>query len=439
VAKGIALRGSAPGDIIVLGKLPTLDMVVALWGCSIGGYVAFPLNTRYPVHELLRLLDDIEPSLCISLEPFGHFSTVLFKDLLTQGRASSGEISELFNQELAATLLMTSGSAGKAKIVQHSHVNHISSANGSNKNIPLNRSSRWMLALPLYHIGGLAVLYRSAMAGGAVIIPAESALILESIRTEKVTHASFVATQFTRSLEAPNASAILAGLEAILLGGSEIPIPVIEKALNHKLPIHLSYGSTEMASQITTTSLGQINPAAINSGALLADRDLIISHEGEILVRGATLAQGYLRGKSLFEIRDAEGWFHTGDVGYMNVQGLLTVTGRMDNQFISGGENIQPEHIESTLCKMDGISQALVLPRYDREFGARPVAYIQLENRNIAAKDIGSFLRKSLPGYMIPVAIFRIPDEFVGRGLKISRHELSEYLSAENKHLQTVE
>mgnify|MGYP002632506112 CR=1 FL=1 len=412
--------------------------MLTLWGCSVGGYIAFPLNTRYPLSELGHILDAIKPGLCISVQKLGAQPTISFPELLKKGLSGTFKKPALYNPEAAVTLLMTSGSSGTRKIVQHSHLNHIRSALGSNKNIPLKPSSRWLLALPLYHIGGLAILYRSVLAGAAVIVPEENHKLVETISAKKVTHVSFVSTQFKRALETQNALDILSGLKAILLGGSEIPGNLIEKALKAKLPIHLSYGSTEMASQITTTRANQIDPASINAGSLLEDRDLLISHEGEILVRGATLAQGYLAGNSLVEIRDREGWFHTGDVGYIDVQGSLTVTGRMDNQFISGGENIQPEHIESALCKIEGISHAIVLSSTDLEFGARPVAYIQLENPNLTAKDIGLFLRRSLPGYMIPVVFFLIPDAFIGRSLKISRYELSEYVSAENNHLQTV-
>ena len=439
LANGMAARGLLPGDIIVLGNLPSLEKIVALWGCSLGGYKAFPLNIRYPQRKLIQLLDELNPNLCISTQDLGNHPTAIFSDLISAETSRAAPIASIFDSELAATLLMTSGSAGIAKIVQHSHLNHIRSALGSNHNIPLNSSSRWFLALPLYHIGGLAILYRSVLAGAAVIIPNDDATLVESIQSHQVTHVSLVATQFKRALETTNAANILRRLDAILLGGSEIPNSLIAKAITEKLPIFLSYGSTEMASQITTTRPNKINPASVNSGLLLNDRDLIISHEGEILVKGSTLAQGYLVGKSVIDFRDSEGWFHTGDVGYMDVQGSLTVTGRMDNQFVSGGENIQPEHIESTLCRLAGIFHALVLPKPDLEFGARPVAYIQLEKQRLTALEIGSFLRKSLPGYMIPVAFFQIPGELLDKGLKISRHELAEYISHENNHLQTVE
>jgi O-succinylbenzoic acid--CoA ligase len=156
-------------------------------------------------------------------------------------------------------------------------------------------------------------------------------------------------------------------------------------------------------------------------------------------VKGDTLAQGYLDGNDLINLRDKEGWFHTGDVGYVDPQGALTVTGRMDNQFVSGGENIQPEHIENILNKIPDIAQAIVLPQSDDEFGKRPVAFLQLINTNISLEELEKNLRKSLPGYMIPIAFYRLPEHLTTDLIKISRHEISKYVLDPNNHLHPLE
>ena len=193
-----------------------------------------------------------------------------------------------------------------------------------------------------------------------------------------------------------------------------------------------------MASQITTTSGENRDAALQNSGRLLTGRDLIISQEGEILVKGDTLAQGYLQHSKLVDLRDENGWFHTGDVGYTNVAGELTVTGRMDNQFISGGENVQPEHIERLLCQIPGILTAIVIPQHDEEFGARPVAFLEIMEDAPGGKEIIQQLRGHLPGYMLPVAYYAFPDVLIENSFKISRTELTKLLQTENKHLHPL-
>lgn len=438
IISGLRGRGLQSGDLVILDKLSSEEMIFMLWACSLGGFIAFPLNTRFPESTLIALIQDINSQLIVSQRKLIPELSVTYSDLqMTGSKIPSAEQNE-FDLDAATTLLMTSGSAGSSKIVQHSHRNHLSSALGSNLNIPLEPDDRWLLTLPIYHVGGLSLLFRVALSGATVVVPDLQDSLLECISDQRITHVSLVATQFKRMLDDPRAIEILGGMKAILLGGSAFPTSLIKSALENDLPILSSYGSTEMASQITTTTAVNRSAALTNSGKLLEGRDLIISHEGEILVKGDTLAQGYLYGANLTDLRDAKGWFHTGDVGYLNVHGELTVTGRMDNQFISGGENIQPEHIETILMTIRGISQALVLPQSDPEFGTRPVAYVQMDASTFWVEEIVNQLRSSLPGFMIPVAFFHLPQELIADRMKISRHELSEYLHDTNKHLHSL-
>jgi o-succinylbenzoate---CoA ligase len=147
----------------------------------------------------------------------------------------------------------------------------------------------------------------------------------------------------------------------------------------------------------------------------------MVDERGEILVRGRTLFAGYIEAGRL--VRPLEGgWFRTGDLGEIDEGGSLRVLGRRDNMFISGGENIQPETIERALLRLPGISQAVVVPIGDPEFGRRPVAFVQAES----LPDPGlcrDALRVYLPGYMIPVSIHPLPSAS-SQGLKPSRSEL---------------
>ncbi len=439
ISNGLLGVGTKTGDLVVLDDLSPEEMILTTWACSLGGFVAFPLNTRFPKSILTTMLKSANPRLIVSHRRLIPELSTTYHDLLrNQSESVSIELSE-FDLGAAATMLMTSGSASSSKIVQHSLNNHISNALGSNLNIPLKPGDRWLLTLPVYHVGGLSILFRAVLSGATLVLPDSHDSLLQCISHQQITHISLVATQLQRLLENPRAAKILKGMKAILLGGSAFPETLLKMALENGLPIHTSYGSTEMASQITTTPTADRSAVLSNSGKLLESHDLIISHEGEILVKGDALAQGYFEGSHLTDLRDTEGWFHSGDVGYVDVHGALTVTGRMDNQFISGGENIQPEHIESALTAIAGISQALVLPQTDSEFGARPVAYIQTDQHIPRADEIVSQLRSSLPGYMIPVAFFHLPQELIADRMKISRHELSEYLFDPNKHLHSLE
>jgi O-succinylbenzoic acid--CoA ligase len=163
------------------------------------------------------------------------------------------------------------------------------------------------------------------------------------------------------------------------------------------LPIFTSYGMTEMSSIIT---LGTTMPPY---------RNLKIEKDGEIWVGGKTLCQGYWDPvmKTVAKA-DQEGWFPTKDLGRWSEGGQLEILGRKDRQFISGGENIQPEEIERALCSLPGIRQASVLPIPDEEFGQKPAVFIEDEN-NRSLAIVRENLEGILPRFMHPVRIFPYP------------------------------
>ncbi|HVP07704.1 MAG TPA: hypothetical protein VMS71_07675, partial [Candidatus Acidoferrum sp.] len=151
---------------------------------------------------------------------------------------------------------------------------------------------------------------------------------------------------------------------------------------------------------------------------------LRISSEGEILVAGETLFSGYIDGDQTVTPVDGEGWFHTGDNGHRDDAGYLVVTGRRDNMFISGGENIQPEEIESVLHSLEKVTDAIVVPVPDREYGHRPIAFLQKSTgKDIDSEELKRELRKRLPSFKIPDKFYPWPSGIASTGIKLSRTE----------------
>lgn len=404
----VAIWGSNSSDYLLL--------LSALW---LRSQTAFPLNTRLPVNQLNNLLNRAECDLLISLEespPDFAAETILLSEL-------PADISGTNNySDHPATHLATSGSSGTPKIAVHSLDNHYYSALGSNTNIPLQPGDRWLLSLPLYHVGGIAIWMRCLLAGASVYVPGEKEKLVDILLKQHVTHLSLVSTQLQRLLEEPSVIPKLRQLKAILLGGSAIPQPLLQRCTDEQLPVHTSYGSTEMSSQITTTGVGE---NVLTSGKLLQHRELRIAEDGEILVGGKTLFSGYLEDGEVEPAVDTDGWFHTRDSGYLDADGNLIVTGRMDHMFISGGENIQPAEIEKALESLPEIIRAIVVAVDDREFGKRPVAFIQLKPNSELNEDlIKENLRNTLAGYKIPKSILPLPTEILATGLKPDRNRL---------------
>ncbi|NNE70578.1 MAG: AMP-binding protein, partial [Rhodothermales bacterium] len=198
----------------------------------------------------------------------------------------------------------------------------------------------------------------------------------------------------------------------VLLGGSAIPKPLAKSAADLEWPVVLSYGMTETGSLVTATRPGAVD----SSGTVLPGRKLRIAENGEIQVGGDVLFEGYLDGPS------AGIWHATGDLGRLDEQGRLHVEARLDNMFVSGGENIHPEAVERALLELPGVESAMVVGVPDPEFGTRPVAFIRGE---VSATDLEAGLREQLPAFMVPVAFLPLPAPGQGR-IKPSRSTLME-------------
>jgi o-succinylbenzoate---CoA ligase len=427
-AKRLKDAGCAEGERIALLLPNDWRYALTIMALLRVGAIACPLNSRTPSQGLKTLLDRIACQKVIaSAQPmnrelFGH-RQLLDPGELIDSAGAQHNIPALAEVDLGrpATIIFTSGSLGVPKAVLHSYGNHYYNAKGSNKNIPLRPGDRWLLALPLYHVGGLSILFRCFLSGATVVIPEKDEELQESLGRYEVTHLSAVPTQLYRLLREDNDKKSPRKLRAVLLGGAAVPRNLIEKGLAVGLPLYTSYGLTEMASQVTTTSADTPNFKRFTSGKALSYREVRLSATGEILVKGETLFKGYLEGGELELPADRDGWFATSDLGELDAEGYLTVTGRKDNMFISGGENIQPEEIERVLCEHWAVAQAVVVPVPDLEFGSRPVAFVQTNTGKVRSKELAAFLEDKLARYKIPIAFFDWPETAGSEGMKVSR------------------
>jgi O-succinylbenzoic acid--CoA ligase len=376
--------------------LSQVDTVIQIFAALRQGIPVAPLNLRLPA--VVREQQDIW------LEEAGGVLPV-------SGPVPSG----WWHPEQTATVLFTSGSTGDQKAVVHQLKHHLAAAAASNAQAALSPSDRWLCVLPLYHVGGLAILFRCLLAGAAVCFPESNQAISQAIQTLHPSHLSLVPTQLYRWLEEKEFSG--SGIKRVLMGGAPLSESLRERARSAGLPIAVSYGMTETASQVTATPPGE---PAVGSGRCLDHAECRITTDGEIMIKAASTAAGVMHPEGLRPITDAQGWLHTRDAGRIE-HGVLVVEGRMDSRFISGGENIQPEVVEQALLNLSGISEAVVVPKEDPEFGQRPVAWVDVEVTQDAVTMWNDGLRAHLPGYMIPVAYRRLPE---GSGLKRSRAEL---------------
>ncbi|MCE9616470.1 MAG: o-succinylbenzoate--CoA ligase [Lentisphaerae bacterium] len=419
-------RGVGAGARVALNITADRRGLVLLLAVMRTGAAACLLNRRNPPARLAAQVAQIQPVGLVADEPAsGAWPSgmwVCAPEALLAAPATAGTDAAplTMSADAPVTVIFTSGSTATPKAALHSLGNHLASAAASNRLHGLTAADRWLLSLPLYHVGGLAIVFRCLLAGATIAIPERDEDLAAALVRLSITQLSMVPTQLARLVERPGARPP-PSLACLLLGGAPAPDALVQAALAQGWPVRKTYGLTEMSSQVTAVTPGASAAQALSAGRPLDGVDLRLRADGEILVRGAGRFLGYWENGRPVPPVDAEGWLATGDLGRLDASGYLTVTGRKDNLFISGGENIQPEEIEAALQALPHVAQAMVVPVADAVFGQRPVACVRLHRGPLDGAALAQALAADLPRYKIPVAFFGWPPELESGDLKASR------------------
>lgn len=402
VSASLSAQGLARGEVLTCVGKNSLDLLLAYLACmEIGAVCALTMpQTQVELENKLTSLYMTGSERKVWVEPPNLMLSSL--STMTIARADLADYPAGYQADNLASIVFTSGSTGTPKAVAHTSAQHLASASGLLEKFTFKQSDSWLLSLPMYHVSGLAIIYRWLHAGATLKVG--SGLLQEDIR--HVTHASLVATQLQRLLD----SNTPLELTRVLLGGSHIPVSLSHKAEQQGIETWLGYGMTEAASTVTAKRVD----SDYTAGKVLPKRRVKL--EGQrIYIGGETLASGYYQQGSLEPIvQDA--WFDSKDLGEW-ANGELKIIGRADNLFISGGENIHCEEIEAVLNQLPEVIQSIVVPVEDEEFGHRPVAVIQSHQR-LDIECIEQRLGQSLTRFKWPVATMSCRSFFVSRGSK---------------------
>jgi len=262
----------------------------------------------------------------------------------------------------------------------------------------------------MFHISGYATVMRTLLAGATLQICDEKVNV-NYLKQAKTTHLSLVSSQLRQLLNEQQFKETELSIKHLLLGGSTFPKELLQASTERGFTYHLSYGSTEMASQIaTSTNNEQLQ--------LLPYRRLKIINN-EIQLTGKTRFVGYFNGDSRSHFIDKDSYFSSSDLGQLSGN-IVTIIGRKDRQFISGGENIQPEEIERVLLTFPAVAQAYVLPLDDATFGQRPIAFIKWQQSE-QPEQLADFLKDKLIRFKQPVHYFLLPEQ---KGIKVNPKQL---------------
>nr|WP_321463483.1 o-succinylbenzoate--CoA ligase [uncultured Vibrio sp.] len=418
-------QGVASGDVVTLvGKNQTETVLFYLAAQHIGAIAA--LTMPQPFGVLNSKLDTLyKPEqtryVWFAENGFSAYSkpeqTTLSCNLLTcpkeTTRKSNATQESGYRHGNVASIIFTSGSTGIPKAVVHTQRQHFASADGLLNEFKFTEQDTWLLSLPLYHVSGLAIIYRWLFAGAKLKVG--SGHLAKDILG--ASHASLVPTQLKRLLD----DKVTLSLSHVLLGGSHVDHELAQRAAAKGIETWLGYGMTEAASTVTAKQIDKTS----NAGHVLKNRDIKLV-DSCIFIGGQTLASGYFFQGNITPLVDESGWFDSKDLGEW--QGNeLKIIGRADNQFISGGENIHCEEIEAVLNQIETVVQSIVVPVEDAEFGHRPVAVIQT-NELMSREYYEHFLQTKLEKFKWPIAYYSMPKMVLEGGIKVSRKSVQEWV-----------
>jgi O-succinylbenzoic acid--CoA ligase len=405
----------------------SLAFVAAIFAVQRLKAVLVPLNVRLTEANWTRQLKAAEVTLLLSDEKHLTFaqswngkSRVLTEELTTLDQATSA-IPPLEVDDLAS-ILFTSGSTGTGKGVPLHVRNHFYSALGSNDNTRLAPGDVWLASLPMYHVGGLEILYRTSIAGAAARIMSsfDIATIRQTLEEYPATHLSLVPTMLEQLIDGGGWEEFLPKVKVIMLGGAPPSGPLLEKVIKDRLPVLTSFGMTETTSHITFMGKDDPIEKVLTAGRPLAHVELRILSDsyqelpagevGEIALAGPTIFKKYLDPKQHPKPEHGK-WFLTGDLGVLDEDGYLSVVGRKDDMFISGGENIYSGEIENVARTYPRVRRCAVIPVEDRKWGKRPVLFVQTSSDDSFSKEhLRSFLLERLAKLKTPDVIIEIDD-----------------------------
>ncbi|HET8845078.1 MAG TPA: o-succinylbenzoate--CoA ligase [Ktedonobacteraceae bacterium] len=430
------------------------------------GAILVPLNTRLTTEELHWQLNDVHAILLVSevsmLErartivatgialPLATMHTTLSSAETSLVNLSSPdgepytsrevEKRPLIDLDATQVIMYTSGTTGHPKGVLITYGMQWWNAIGSALNLGHDPQDCWLACLPLFHIGGLSILMRSVIYGIRVVLleKFDEVMVNRAIRQDGVTIISVVAVMLQRMLTALDhegeATRYPSTLRCALLGGGPAPRPLLEKCASKAIPVAQTYGLTESCSQAVTLAPADALRKLGSAGRPLLPVQLQIMDEssllptnkpGVIYLKGPTITPGYADHPEATAWAFSNGWFSTGDIGYLDEDGYLYVLDRRSDLIISGGENIYPAEVESALLTHPAVAEAGVCGRDDPQWGQVPIAFIKLyPDSSATSSALLEHVRQRLARYKVPHALYFVQELPRNSSGKLLRREL---------------
>ncbi len=372
-----AEHGVEAGGVAAVLSTSSFTLSLILCAALHMGVTIFPIDPLMGSKRRNRLLSDSGCSLVIAdVELDGLPGGV--KQISVDSSAATDMVLEPSGARGDVQLIVTtSGSEGDPKGVMLSGANIAASVAASRDRLGLNSDDLWLNCLPMYHIGGIMILYRCLDAGAGMLLHSgfDAQGVWLDLQRHKVTHISLVPAMLARLLDVAEDSPPPDSLRVALIGGGHLSPELATRAHKAGWSLCVSYGMSESCSQCATDCSEQAGLVSGSVGLPLDSFEIALSEQGRVLLRGPAVMLGYVNpdrspGQGLLQ----GGWFEAGDLGEIDASGRLLVLGRADDVLISGGRNIHPIEIENLVVDCPGVDEVAVVACPDQTWGDLLVA-----------------------------------------------------------------
>lgn len=357
-AQQLRERGVTAGSRVGIISWNNLDVIALFFAAGRLGAALVPFNARLTEKELEPLITAAAPALLLRADDLHRWT---FETPRTPA-ISTG------SPDIVAALF-TSGTTGTPRLVELTHDNFRAATEAHAAAAGSGPTDRWLLCLPLFHIGGLVMAYRAVSAQAQLLVERgfDAARVAELLRAGDVTHLSVVPTALKRLVEA---GPFPPALRLVLVGGGPVQPQLLARARAVGLPVVQTYGLTEACSQVCTERLADADGET--AGPPLPGLEVRVQRETEAPCEPDEVGFIEVKGPT---VAPASGpWLKTGDLGSLDARGRLTIVSRRVDLIVSGGENIYPVELERIIAAAPGVLDVVVTPRPDAEWGQVPVA-----------------------------------------------------------------
>jgi fatty-acyl-CoA synthase len=449
LADHLRAAGCGHGDRIATLTGNSAEHVVLFFACARAGLVLVPLSWRLTASELAAQLADARPALFCVEEEFGVTAQAALDQLaepvptwrlgrveLPAGVEPGGAAAPAGDDD-ALLMIYTSGTMRRPRGAVLTHANCFWTSLSLSRTLPIQSDDVVLSILPQFHIGAWTIQNLLAWWTGARVVLErgfDPGRVLRLIGEKRVTTMMGVPSNYLFLAQHPAfVDADLSSFRYAVVGGAPMPEPLLRTWLGRGVQLAQGYGLTEAAPNVLCLRPEDARDHVGSAGKPYPHVDVAVADpvsgarldgpaRGELLVRGPNVFAGYWRDpeSTAFALRD--GWLHTGDLVARDGDGYYRVLDRVDDVFISGGENVSPAEVESVLFEHRAVADVAVVGRADDRWGEVGVAYVVTRPGALTdAVELTEHCRQRLAAYKVPhevVFVDELPRSSVGKVLR---------------------